>query len=63
MDDNHIKTADLCERCEHSVCSKICTRLDTDGTPPCPLYSVFGCRCERIKPNTPCPYFVEKESL
>lgn len=61
MNNNPIKTKDLCERCVSAECSQIaadCRHLEMiDG---CPGYSVFGCKCDTIELNTPCPYFGEK---
>lgn len=53
---NNIKTVDLCERCEYGRCGG---RVACSLGSLCPLYSVFGCKCERIGRNTPCPYFQE----
>ena len=52
---NHIKTADLCERCKHSSNCK-----NYDYCHGCPMKLAYvECACMMIKMNTPCPYFVE----
>lgn len=56
MENNQIKTRDLCERCEFGNCGKACTYSDNEL---CKLHSVFGCRCDFVRKNTPCPYFKE----
>lgn len=60
---NPIKTRDLCERCKHSGCrdhTDACSHGErSDG---CPAFSVFGCRCDSIRENTPCPYYEEGEN-
>lgn len=55
---NNIKTDDLCDRCEYGRC-KVKTSKHFQCGALCPLYSAFGCKCERIRRNTPCPYFRE----
>lgn len=59
MTKNNIKTDDLCERCEYGQCSGQTEACVVDRL--CPLYSVFGCRCEQIRQNTPCPFFRDQE--
>lgn len=61
MSDNPIKTRDLCERCKYGcfigtirACMNHCQ---------CKMYSVFGCKCNYIKDNTPCPYFKEDRDV
>jgi len=52
-----IKTPDLCERCIYGECNSkmpfclLCEMIDEVG---------MKCKCDTIKTNTPCPYFVEK---
>lgn len=57
MSRNYIKTADLCERCRYGAQNAPCGTGDCSEK--CKMYSVFGCRCLWIKPNTPCPHFEE----
>lgn len=51
---NHIKTADLCERCVYGLMCYV--YFDCRG---CPCVEDGWCRCIMIKNNTPCPYFEE----
>ena len=57
--ENHIKSADLCERCALGY-DRHCK--DT----PCECCEMWmhekGCACLLIEDNTPCPYFVEAEN-
>lgn len=54
---NHIKTADLCERCKHSSNCK-----NYDYCHGCPMKLAYvECYCMTIKMNTPCPYFEEED--
>lgn len=57
MENNYIKTADLCERCMYNAAH--CEIVGCNES--CKMFSVFDCRCFRIKPNTPCPYFEERK--
>ena len=63
MDNNPIKTYDLCDRCKYGGryggdCYKCRVGYVNKS---CSLLSVFGCRCLWIKQNTPCPYFEEEK--
>ncbi len=61
IQNNPIKSADLCERCRFT--RDVPCGEDTGGEMKCdcdcPQYSVHGCRCLWVNPNTPCPYFEE----
>lgn len=59
MENNYIKTADLCERCRYSQYRAPCAREGCNES--CKMFSIFGCRCRWIKQNTPCPYFEERK--
>lgn len=56
---NNLKTKDLCERCKYGCYN------DFYGARACvcqcSMYSVFGCKCNTIPYNTPCPNFKEAE--
>lgn len=51
----HICSGDLCARCKYAKCEQQCM---FGGH--CPLYSVFGCRCDLIIKGAPCPHFKEE---
>lgn len=60
MENNPIKTADLCERCVYSADRTCDTHFDCHE---CPCLTADGrCRCLGIKGNTPCPYFEDAET-
>ncbi len=44
-----------CARCKYAKCEQQCM---FGGH--CPLYSVFGCRCDLIVAGAPCPHFKEE---
>lgn len=60
---NHIKSADLCDRCKYSKCKRtnaVC--WSSRKSECCPMFHVlFGCRCYTVADNTPCPYFSEDD--
>lgn len=58
--EDKIRSYDLCERCVYFYCNDACAldvvgacRMQTDEPP--------GCRCNTVKMNTPCPYFVDTD--
>lgn len=56
-----IKSADLCNRCAFEIenCIENC-----NDCIECTMYNhgIGNCKCADVKPNTPCPYFVEDEN-
>lgn len=61
MENNPIKTADLCERCVYST-DRTCDNY-FDCQDGCPCFTADGrCRCLGISGNTPCPYFEDAET-
>lgn len=55
MDNNNIKSLDLCRRCVYNYVTHCCGR-DCVG---CEMYQFDNCKCFSIRHNTPCPYFKE----
>ena len=58
---NHIKSADLCARCRY-IFYRYCGGEMQRNCVSCVMYDTGepgGCKCLKIKPNTPCPYFEE----
>lgn len=56
-DDNiHIKSAELCERCEYGYKGDCGSRNVCTG---CPMDTGETCACVDVKNLTPCPYFLE----
>lgn len=53
---DHIKSADLCERCVYGLRRTCDVYFDCQG---CPCMEDGWCRCMKINHNTPCPYFRE----
>ena len=53
-----LKSMDLCERCKYGECNfkmpyrLLCETIDEVG---------MKRKCDTIKTNTPCPYFMERE--
>lgn len=58
---DHIKSADLCNRCRYAF-DRHCSEKMQGNCAGCVMDATGkpgGCKCLTIKPNTPCPYFVE----
>lgn len=56
MDNNHIKSKDLCDRCIYDYYKTCCGRNLCTG---CDMAIDDGCKCVEVKDHTPCPYFKE----
>lgn len=61
MDEQHIKSRDLCERCKYDE-ARWC---DTHACSSCAQEDLKAaeCRCNSVKFGTPCPWFAENEDL
>jgi hypothetical protein len=61
MDEQHIKSFDLCERCavtricKETACEDCKNHYEEEGH--------LRCRCNDVRRETPCPYFAENEDL
>lgn len=55
MVSNHIKSAELCERCVYGF-DRYCIERGCDE---CERLVDGKCKCDGIRENTPCPYFEE----
>lgn len=56
---NLIKTPDLCDKCARQRECK--SRTDCTSPAKCSMYWYWGCKCEKIQKNTPCPYYKAAE--
>ena len=57
---NNIKSLDLCRRCTYGICpveecGECENRTELEGRD--------FCKCDTVRENTPCQYFVEDEDL
>lgn len=60
QDDNiHIKSQELCERCEHAYYNSCASRTVCTGCPQ--QRQDGGCKCVEVAYLTPCPYFAEHQ--
>lgn len=57
---NNIKSPDLCDRCRYGLMH--CVNDKTMSCDTCPVYVDGKCKCNEIKDNTPCEFFVERDS-
>ena len=57
MVSNHIKSAELCERCVYGF-DRYCIERGCNG---CEMSVDGKCKCIGIRENTPCPYFEEED--
>ena len=53
---NNIKSLDLCFKCKFGYINN-CIRIDCCD---CERDNGAFCECNRIQPNTPCPFFAEQ---
>lgn len=56
MENNHIKSKDLCDRCAYGYLNSCGSREVCTG---CDMEIDAGCKCMEVKDRTPCEYFKE----
>ncbi len=57
----HIKSSELCDRCEHGI-EKCMDRWDENGgnCEGCVMSCEIGCMCDEIADGIPCEFFKER---